>query len=124
MLVDRWKIFCLSVDIGKQSGNISTRRVLCSDGNEIYMLYLLLRLALHRCRCEYLSRLYKLQYRLDLSWSEHISLIERYSTSVSVTNGHWWHGPLIKNTTTVYERKIGFDEWVAIKSEVKQKLEC
>ena len=38
-------------------------------------LYLLLRLALHRCRCEYLSRIYKLQYRLDLSWSEHISLI-------------------------------------------------
>ena len=31
------------------------------------LLYLLLRLALHRCRCEYLSRLYKLQYRLDLS---------------------------------------------------------
>ena len=31
------------------------------------LLYLLLRLALHRCRCEYLSRLYKLQYCLDLS---------------------------------------------------------
>ena len=57
-------------------------------------LYLLLRLALHRCRCEYLSRLYKLQYRLDLSLSEHISLVSRFSTSVSVTSGQWWHGPL------------------------------
>ena len=36
MLVDRWKIFCLSLDMGKQSENISTR-VLCSDGNEIYI---------------------------------------------------------------------------------------
>ena len=52
-------------------------------------LYLLLRLALHRCRCEYLSRLYKLQYRLDLSLSEHISLVSRFSTSVSLTSGHW-----------------------------------
>ena len=58
------------------------------------LLYLLLRLALHRCRCEYLSRLYKLQYRLDLSLSEHISLVSRFSTSVSLTSGQWWHGPL------------------------------
>ena len=36
MLADGWKIFCLSLEIGKQSGNISTR-VLCSDGNEIYI---------------------------------------------------------------------------------------
>ena len=88
------------------------------------LLYLLLRLALHRCRCEYLSRLYKLQYRLDLwllKWAyfPHIAVFHKclsYQWSVVA-----W---TVKIATTVYEREIGFDEWVASKSEVKQRLEC